>query len=515
MHWTLLSLWTCCCLTASISTPPTKDLPPDWPPLPDFKQHVDYVKWLQERLSVPPEDDARPLWNEIVKQESDSEQVKQAKNRMWADDEKHGIPGLFTGDEPTPDQYAWDPDKHPQWETAYQAHLTAGLPAKLAAIAQRKGVSQTLSWYDPREHRISQPSRSRKATAAIMDPGLRKDDHLLINVLSQSHAMPRQAVKTLLQDAWRAPQGAVSADTIQEAIRRSLGIANQLESVTLINYLVNVAIRSLIYDSALEAIGENVFNPPQLTQTRRILTEQDHVDLITRIPDAAELADVLDVLQFIYRPQPDGNPNADMDRLQRLVRFYMAQHEWTPELYQEPLDLAGLVDGVGPHTALQQVLDLHLQMRRIRETLLPQVAVVRLEMVINEFKTNLHKHVLARQQLYPSLSRCIVLAAEPEAQRRATHLLYALHIQHNRTGEWPATIGGIVGVSRAIRTDPFSGKDFCYRIQDGRPLLYSVGFNGKDDGGKHDRYWGERCNTNGTEYTATDYVFWPIRPRRR
>lgn len=48
-------------------------------------------------------------------------------------------------------------------------------------------------------------------------------------------------------------------------------------------------------------------------------------------------------------------------------------------------------------------------------------------------------------------------------------------------------------------TDPFSGKDFGYRKQGKSFLLYSVGVNLQDDGGKHDPLW-----------EKDDFVFWPV-----
>ncbi|HSW44993.1 MAG TPA: hypothetical protein VLM89_05435, partial [Phycisphaerae bacterium] len=143
---------------------------------------------------------------------------------------------------------------------------------------------------------------------------------------------------------------------------------------------------------------------------------------------------------------------------------------------------------------------------------LPQEAESRVARLVNEFKRDPDNHVLVRQFAFGG-SRAIVLSARAEATRRATHLLYALHCEKNRTGKWPALLREIRGLSRVIRTDPFSGKDFCYRIENDQPLLYSVASNGRDDGGKHDPSWSE-LDRNGQPVNA-DYVFWPIQPHKR
>lgn len=301
---------------------------------------------------------------------------------------------------------------------------------------------------------------------------------------------------------------------MQEALRTSLGIATQCDHTTLIGYLVSIAIRSKVYDSALRAIRDDVFDPTQLAAANGILTSLDNQDLTSLRPDAVELADVLEVLQFIYRPQPDGRPKADMERVQRLGRYRHALHQFESGLSKEPLDLSGLIDHCDPQAGVRQTIDLYLKIREILRNELPHVAADRIQHLVAEFKHNPQNHLLAREFVWDA-SRSVLMGAQCEAQRRATHLLYALHIQHNRTGEWPATIGGIVGVSRTIRTDPFSGKDFCYRIQDGRPLLYSVAMNSKDDGGKHDEQWGRRFADSRPATPDADYVFWPIQPRRR
>ncbi len=52
-------------------------------------------------------------------------------------------------------------------------------------------------------------------------------------------------------------------------------------------------------------------------------------------------------------------------------------------------------------------------------------------------------------------------------------------------------------------TDPFSEKKFAYQANEKGFRLYSIGFDGQDNGGRHDPKWGE---SEG----GGDYVFWPV-----
>ena len=507
----LAVLWACCAMAGAASMPAAEDIPSDWPPLPDFKHPVDYAKWLQDRLTAPADDDARPLWNMITEQQTDTQQVQQAKARMWAYDEQHGTPGLFTGDEIPPDHYAWEPGKHPQWETAYQAQVAAGLPAKLVAISQHKHASQPFALTNPVEM-TSRPAGSDGKPSQAIDPGLTADDHLIINILLPSLAPSRSAAKILLQNAWRAPEGHPSPAAMQEAIRATLGIADQTEPGCLINHLVNIAIRSLVYDNALRALRDNVFDKDRLTSTYQILTSRDDKDLTQYRFEPSVIAGVFDVLQFIYRPRPDGQPKADMARLRRIAPYLQATFQPRSEHGEPPLDLVSQIGHCDPQTAVRQAVDLLLRMDAMQRSELPQVAMDKMRSLNEEFKHNPENHVLVRAMAWDA-SASTARSAQEEARRRATQLLYALYIHHNRTGRWPATLQSIPGLPRIIRIDPFSRRSFCYRIVNDQPLLYSVAWNGKDDGGKHDSRWGRTFADSQPATADTDYVFWPIQSR--
>ena len=122
-----------------------------------------------------------------------------------------------------------------------------------------------------------------------------------------------------------------------------------------------------------------------------------------------------------------------------------------------------------------------------------------------------HEDPVARYML-PSLSRVYQLANRHEATRRATKLTVAIHLYKSRNGRWPATLDELPPRhTEGVRTDPFSGTDFRYRLTEQGPILYSTSENGVDDGGIHNSRWGDRRGEG--ESPSDDYVFWPRKRR--
>lgn len=504
-----LCLW----IAQPAATPTTQPLPTNWPPLPDFKTRVDYIAWLHERLSADPAEDARPLYEELTTQEDDPPEVQAAKARMWGENGRGGIEGLFTGEDPTPERFAWQPADHPKWETAYQAQLAAGLPAKLMAIAQRPKLSALPYTCEAAEILEYMEQQRKERKLAPLDFGLKPDDQLLRMCLLPSLAVHRQAARVLLQNAWRAPGGTVDQAAMTAAIEACLMIADHVGESTLIAQLVNVAMRGYAYDTTLRALHEEVYHQAGASNLYQLLRRLDRASFVSMEPDADELAGMLDVLQFCYTPDADPMRVAtqpQMERVRRLARFLQAQHRLHSEWQPAPLDIEVQIGDCDPRAGVQQAIDLLLEIRRVVESELPPQAEQRIQTLVEAFRADSRNHVVIREGIYPLYGRSFMLAGRAEARRRATQLVLALHRHQHRTGEWPANLRLIRGLPRELRTDPFSSRDFIYRIEDGKPILYSVSTNGRDDGGKHDRDWGQCPAQEGEDLPATDYVFWPV-----
>src|SRR5205814_2566442 len=112
------------------------------------------------------------------------------------------------------------------------------------------------------------------------------------------------------------------------------------------------------------------------------------------------------------------------------------------------------------------------------------------------------------EYLLPAISRVHALRTRNEASRRATQLSYVVHAFKARTGRWPASLDELPAEYGAkMRTDPFTGGNFSYRVDKDGPVIYSLSENGRDDGGKHAPRWNDEKNG-----ASDDFVFWPPQP---
>jgi len=88
------------------------------------------------------------------------------------------------------------------------------------------------------------------------------------------------------------------------------------------------------------------------------------------------------------------------------------------------------------------------------------------------------------------------------AQWRAVTTMVALRLYHLKHGRYPDSLQGLVpDYLPAVPQDPFGGAPLKYRRDGDSYVLYSLGPNLKDDGGRKGEDWG----TPGSE----DYVYWP------
>jgi len=58
-------------------------------------------------------------------------------------------------------------------------------------------------------------------------------------------------------------------------------------------------------------------------------------------------------------------------------------------------------------------------------------------------------------------------------------------IYKNQTGRYPANLAALVpGILPEVPVDPFTGKPLIYRLEGAGFIVYSLGSNEKDDGGR-------------------------------
>lgn len=479
-------------------------VPKGWPPLPDFRQRVDYIQWMQDQLKPGLVDDASPAWAEIQQKDDDPPELKKSKAKLWGEltGERDETPGLFTGEEDTPYDYAWDPKDHPKWEQSYRLREAGDLRRKLLAIAEHKYNVPQLSCGEFR------PSDTQPAI-------LSAEDHLLPGCLSPSLVVVRNGIKFLLQDAWRAPGGKIDPERMVEAITTSIRIGvQQQREPNMIAWLVAIAVRDLAYETAIRALRPEVMPPEAVRKLGEFLRKHDMIQATESNGPVKELANVFDLLQFAYLPFGTSSPKPNTDRLRKIDRFFEGAFADFGGLIKPSHFLELQADMDDPRVAVREIADLHLQAQELSRRRLPQVAEREIKELVEAFSRDPKKHVFARELARLDIltfSRPCLLAARGEATRRATHILCKVSEVYASTGSWPTDLRLLKRIPPKCLIDPFSGKPFIYRVDAGTPVLYSVGMNGKDDGGKHDRSWGEGFDN---EILPADYVFWPIQPNR-
>ena len=87
--------------------------------------------------------------------------------------------------------------------------------------------------------------------------------------------------------------------------------------------------------------------------------------------------------------------------------------------------------------------------------------------------------------LSPDVATGCFTECREEAHFQLARLSLALAAYQAQQGEYPARLEGLTPrILKDLPKDPFSGAAFCYQRQPKGYLVYSVGWNGKDDGGR-------------------------------
>ncbi len=421
---------------------------PDWPPLPEEEEHVDYIKWYDDarRAGMKPGDDAFPLYREIMPTIDDPDAT-------WP--ERSRFSGFRTNVFGTPKGYPkpWKPKNHPNWEESYQrTRETLEILKRAAALPY-----------------FCEPERFTRSGP----------DSLLISFKSPIVKQLRPFAKGLSEAAWRAPSGRVDVSGFMEYVHTALQIARQVErDPKLISRLYAVAIRAMVYDDIRLGVDRRVFGGRDLG---RLSDELNRID--TDIPslDAAmrfECAVALDVLQYCFEQEPVG----EAENLNE-VRHAIRDGELDRQLGADEIVIC--------YKTLADALAT-MGRRRSRELL------VSMKVAEESFESNAVLRIVSA-----SYVRTSDLRDRGASSRSATHLIVAMHIFRDQHGRWPNTLDELpADVISQFKIDAVSKKPFVYRLEYGRPLLYSLGANAIDDGGCHDPHYGDRA-------PKSDFVYWP------
>lgn len=249
-----------------------------------------------------------------------------------------------------------------------------------------------------------------------------------------------------------------------------------------IQYLVGIAVGALAYDVLLD-VPLLASGPVKYEQVFRWL---EGADKAPRRPLRALEAEELTAWDIAQRILHDTDGDGLFDTMDNIIAGRGTL----------PLD--------PPQAFPAVVAQITAHYDRVREVFVPSYKEAR------ERCERIDREMQAKPQTLlgifaPSMTRVAINQRKLITERQAFRVVFHLHAYHARHGRWPADLkAALPRKSARAAIDPFSNRPFCYRLDDGQPLLYSVGENGQDDGG-------EICRKNGkVKWGPTgDYVFWP------
>lgn len=122
------------------------------------------------------------------------------------------------------------------------------------------------------------------------------------------------------------------------------------------------------------------------------------------------------------------------------------------------------------------------------------------------------------QTMMPALGKIPLTIDRGVAEAEAARVVVALERHRLAHGSWPGSLDELTPEFLAsIPRDPFDGGSMKYHLRDGRPVVYSVGMNRTDDGGRHVEKGWSWCPPDQVEQRVAgepethdgDWVFFP------
>lgn len=304
---------------------------------------------------------------------------------------------------------------------------------------------------------------------------------LMAVLLPQLNNGRLQAV--LLRMDTRAAVEDGDAERVLANLRALAQIAEQITSFpTLVNMLVAKGIDELLF----ETVAESVRREPALLNDAQLRDVAHLVAGRSVAPDLRfERWSTLDLLQRSYTAGDDGRLTPDALQV-------FAHYGTVEDALIDPG--ASAADGVAQVAAAWHDL-LHAptrgEMRRRFEAFYDRaeadLARPMWEPIEPEAGAEADDKRIAAAMLamVPAIDRLRLTVAHHAAQRDGVLVGLALEAHHRDHGGYPATLDELVPAYLPTRpTDPFNGEPLRYVLTNDGPLLYSVGTDGDDDGGR-------------------------------
>ncbi len=330
-------------------------------------------------------------------------------------------------------------------------------------------------------------------------PPVTNDPELLSELLLPLLMPSRMLSKAMIVKAWQIDDG-FNGDRFVSHMKHIHRHANHLcQGLTLIEQLVAISIKTLAYQSTIRAVEAELLTEADLKSMLSFLQEEDSQPAVRSFTRSlyTELALTYETLQACCTE--DGQLQSRFSRPEILKSneylSQMGEGVVVPEdkietfLSENPADLARQAQEY--FTSIMKHCSLKIATNPDALAKSTQMPLVESSVFFEIF--------------LPDLDRVLSWTMHLETQRRGTQVILALAIYRKQNGHWPKSLReSALNLKRSIRWDPRTRKNLLY-IVDGRQFtLYSVGKDGRDDGGNaiDDKYDGR---------DGEDLVLWPTR----
>jgi hypothetical protein len=379
------------------------------------------------------------------------------------------------GDERWPIAAAWVNDRHAAVEKIRRASAMEHLGFPL---------------YDqlPDEYR----KYSEDATTLATPSPPRAENPILVSILLPYLGNFRQMARVLTVDA-RIAAEQHDADRFVADIRAMCGIAHQCDEVnTLINKLVQVAILALAINTAQEPLASDFLDETHLRDLAHIFATFD--DGVLQAPLSLEREFLYDTVQRTYSDNGSGDGHMTREGL-KLLENYAGENPATREpetamliTVGGPLSVAGMASR---KELLAEADRLYAMAEEEGRVPLYKRDYSRVEAELMRMESSVLSKTRFRvlTELMPAISK--VNQSIEQARQTRDGMLAALAVEsYRRTrGVYPPTLDALVpALLPAVPQDRFDGTPLKYRLTSegpsARPLIYSIGVDRTDDGGR-------------------------------
>lgn len=272
----------------------------------------------------------------------------------------------------------------------------------------------------------------------------------------------------------------------------------------LITHLSRIAMHSLAIKAVWEGLLDHRWTAAQLTHWQKELAHHDFAAEL-RHAMAGERAFGNRAIEFVRRcPEmlpmigdPEGTPmSAPQPSLKAVPAGWLYQEQISYNRMFDDYVAAALPTGPGSFNASLMQARSDAMVDEIHRNKRPAKSVLR--------------HRVLSYLLLPALHKTMIRACQAQAFTQLAITACALERHRLARGSYPETLAALAPEFGPLPPDPMSGQPFRYeRTADGRFRLWSVGWNGKDDGGTVAMSGRPSNKSNVIDFEQGDWV-WPV-----